>query len=65
MHVRISNKGRALLNNKVLAHKVAVTILNGKKELEEGKSVMIKGENFSVKLATTIKDTKITEKESK
>lgn len=51
-HVRISNKGHKLLNNKELSAKLADAIIKGHKNLSEGKSIRINGE-IEATLVTT------------
>lgn len=56
MHVRITDKGRELLNDKKAGSALVQTILKRKKELDEGKAINIKGTNYSVKSTTSIKE---------
>ena len=56
MHVRITKKGRAILNNKVLSNKLVETISQNKVKLEEGEMVELKQSGFSIALSTSIKE---------
>lgn len=58
MHVRITNVGRRILNDKDLANKVIDAIIDNKERLTHGEKVHVKGENFSVTLVTTLKEVK-------
>ncbi|HSN07707.1 MAG TPA: hypothetical protein VLS85_01655 [Hanamia sp.] len=58
MHVKISKKGRSVINDKKLASEVVLTVVNNQQQLEEGKTVRIEGRNMGVKLVTTVKDSK-------
>lgn len=58
MHVKISKKGRRVINDKKLASEVVLTVVNNKQQLEEGKIVHIEGRNIGVKFVTTVKDSK-------
>jgi uncharacterized Zn finger protein len=56
MHVRISNKGWHLLNDRSLAAKVADAIMNGKEKLRQGQEISVDGNKVSVKLVTSIEE---------
>jgi hypothetical protein len=56
MHVKISEKGRAVINNKELASKLVETIVNNKQLLEKGNIVRVDGENIGVRFVTTIEE---------
>lgn len=56
MHVKISSKGREILNDRELASKLVETVMNNKTELEKGERVRINGGNMGVKLVTTLKE---------
>lgn len=59
MHVKISDTGRLLLNNRILAGRILEVVISKKKQLEKGERLTVKDDNdkeASVKLATTIKD---------
>ena len=58
MHVKISKKGRSVINDKKLASELVLTIVKNQQQLEEGKIVHIEGRNIGVKLVTTVKDSK-------
>ena len=58
MHVKISKKGRSVINDKKLASELVLTVVKNKQQLEEGKIVHIEGRNIGVKLVTTVKDSK-------
>ena len=58
MHVKISKKGRRVINDKKLASELVLTVVNNQQQLEEGKIVDIDGRNIGVKLVTTVKDSK-------
>lgn len=59
MHVRISNKGRQVINNKELASRLVWTVVSNKSNLEKGETVKV-NESVGVKLVTTIKETNLT-----
>ena len=56
MHVKISDKGRNVLNDPALSSKVAKAILTQKGQLETGQAVVVRGSNIAIKLATSIKE---------
>lgn len=58
MHVRITQKGRAVLNNKSLANKVIDAIIGNQQNLIKGEKVKVNGSDISVTLVTTIKEEK-------
>ena len=59
MHVRISDKGRQVINNKELASRLVLTVVSNKSNLEKGETVKV-NESVGVKLVTTIKETNLT-----
>ncbi|WP_157474037.1 hypothetical protein [Flavihumibacter petaseus] len=65
MHVRISDKGRQLINNRNLAYKVVETVINQKAQLDEGKAVKVDDTNTTVQLVTTIKEAPAASKDKK
>jgi hypothetical protein len=56
MHVKISEKGRAVINNKELAAKLVKTIVDNKLQLEMGHLVRVDNEKIGVRFVTSIKD---------
>lgn len=62
-HVRISEKGRDMLNNRKLASKVADTIIANKHKLMDGDSVRVDDADVYIELTTAIKEIEV--KESK
>jgi hypothetical protein len=58
MHVKISDTGRKLLNNRILANRILETVITNKQQLEKGEKLTVKEDNktVSVKLVTTVKD---------
>ena len=60
MHVKISTRGREIINNKKLASNVVLTVVNNKQQLEKGEVVRVKDSNVGVKFVTTVKDCKQT-----
>jgi hypothetical protein len=56
MHVRITNKGRKVLNNKALASRVVDTIMSNKDALEKGATISVGESHLSIKFVTTMKD---------
>jgi hypothetical protein len=53
MHVKISEKGREVLNNKELAAKLVMTVVNKKSELEKGEVVRF-DKTLGVRFVTTM-----------
>ena len=58
MHVKISDTGRKLLNNRILANRILETVITNKQQLEKGEKLTVKEDNktVSVKLVTRVKD---------
>ncbi len=56
MHVRISETGQRILNDRPTALKLLRTIRNSMGKLNEGESVPIKDTEYSVRLVTSIKE---------
>jgi hypothetical protein len=55
-NVRISKKGRSIINNHELAHKLVLAVTSKKREMISGKPIHIDG--LKVTLVTTHPDTK-------
>jgi hypothetical protein len=55
MYVRISEKGREVLNDKELAEKVVKLVIEEQEELSKGHPVPV-DEHWNVRLTTTIKE---------
>ena len=60
MHVRISHKGREVINNKELASRLVLAVVNNKSHLEKGETVKVNESGLGVKLVTTIKEANLT-----
>lgn len=60
MHVRISDKGRQVINNKELASRLVLAVVNNKSNLEKGETVKVNDSAIGVKLVTTIKEVNLT-----
>ena len=56
MHVKISQKGREVINDKQLASRLVLAVVNNKGSLEKGEVVHVKNSTIGVKLVTTIND---------
>lgn len=58
IQVRISDLGKNVLDNKVLASKIADVIIHNKSKLENGDQIPVSDDNggISVSLSTTIKE---------
>lgn len=56
MHVRITDKGRRVLNDKQLAARVILAINDNKEKLASGESVHVGDSKVSIKMVTTIQD---------
>lgn len=54
-HVRISNKGWKLLNDRELANKVARAIVDGKEKLQTGEPINVEQGKVSIQMVTSIK----------
>lgn len=55
-HVKISKIGQTAMNNKEMSSKIVDTIMQHKKELEEGKTVKVDDEKFSIGTVTSLPD---------
>ena len=54
MNVKISKKGREIINNKELAAKLVMAVVNNKAELEKGQVVRVDNTPIGVRFVTTI-----------
>ncbi len=55
-HVRISDRGRKILDNRELATKIANAIIKGHATLEKGDSIPIQGTDISINLVTSLEN---------
>ncbi len=57
MNVKISKKGREIIDNKELASKVVLTVMNNKDRLQKGEIVPVDNENIGLRFVTTMEET--------
>ncbi len=56
-HVRISGLGQKVLDNKMLASRVAEEIIEHKQDLEKGKEIFVNDESQNIKIGITLTTT--------
>lgn len=61
IHVRMSERGKNMMNDHRLASKVVETILDNKQELQNGDSVDVKGENIKIEILSSVDESMQTE----